>query len=678
MAKWDRQSASMDAASFKVDKRLARRRRLRMAVLLAAGGVVVALGALPAYRWLREFRLDRILESAETAARLEDWGTARDKARSVLLARHGDLGAVRVLHKALSRIGDPRAYVVALNLFLHPHATPHDQLDALRVLAVQAPQAIAASAFASLGKERQAQTASVAAITPLLRKRGEVAAAERMLRAAPELAANPDAQLELLCALCATPAPERVAEARTIFAGLASRDASPQALQALLVLGETPGGLAAGEPLPADLPAWVQRQPKASAIHHLFALHPQLDEFPSASQDCFDRAIDRFLAVNPGTLGSWLVRHKQAARVVDLLAEPAKTNAGAYIARLHALLREQRLDEAAAALAEPPKGVDRVELEVARAAAASVAKDPAAEAAAWDRALYHAAFDQTRNRFLELGQFAANLGATRAVEDSWVAAVRVGWGPIPFYQDLQPVYASLVRQGRTEDLLAMCRSLMRYEPRNPDLANNYHYLALLHGNVAPATAARTLGDLCAAHPERPEFRASLAMALLMDHQPAEALAQLPKPAAAPRVPPQSLRAIEACALLLQGDTARGRDLFVKVDWKPLLRSERAAFRRLLAELAIKDLPLPEADAPPAAGDEGEAPEWRRRLEQQQQDRKEQPAAWRQAFDRFQKERADWRKAIEQMEQERAKDVLPTLPPPDLPGAEPPEPAPKDG
>ena len=65
-------------------------------------------------------------------------------------------------------------------------------------------------------------------------------------------------------------------------------------------------------------------------------------------------------------------------------------------------------------------------------------------------------------------------------------------------------------------------------------------------------------------------------------------------------------------------------------------------------------------------------------EQQQQDRKEQPAAWRQAFDRFQKERADWRKAIEQMEQERAKDVLPTLPPPDLPDAEPPEPAPKDG
>jgi hypothetical protein len=642
MPKWTPQSTQQDLLTFsdnpKAKQQLRRRRYWILSVVLAVTGVI-GLGAKPTYLWVRTQLINRNLEAAKVAARVEDWGTARNRARSVLIARPYDFEAYRIWFQALAHMGEPRTYLVAAGLFADSRATQEDRLDALKVLALQAPQAIAFSAYASLPKEMQEEPAALAAIAPLLIQRGATAYVEKILRNSTPLSTDPAIRLELLRSLCCHPTADRVAEARAIFAELIAANASEPALEGLQILGETPGGLAPGPPLP-PLPEWVKGQPKATTLHHLLALHPAIEASPAAAETVFQQAIIRFLDVDPGTVGTWLIRFNQSARAAELLAEPAKTSPTAYIAYLHALLKEQRKAEIAATLAAPPPGYDLVDLELAKVAAARLQNDPAAETIAWNRALDGAAFDLSKNRFLELAKFADLPGAPKLVADFWVAAVRLGWGQIPMYADLKRIFASLASQGRSEDLLAMYAVLLRFEPHNPELLNNYYYLSLLHGVVRPASVVKALEDITANYPENTDFLPALAMAHLMANRPADALRLIPVMKQSKLVSPTACRALEGAALLLTDEFEAGHALFEGVNWAVFMRCESLAFRKLLNTQKFANLPLPELKELAAAPDVENLPAWR--------------------------------KAIEQHEKDRQRDVLPALPAPKIPGSDRPE------
>jgi hypothetical protein len=643
MPKWSPQTTHTDIAAFSDDPRvrkIVRRHRLIVISVVVVLLTVIGISAKPAYRAFRDYQIGRILQSAQEAARTEDWGTARNRARSVLLARPGDFDAYRIWHEALSHMNEPRTHLVAANLFVDPRSTRTDRLNALGVLARQGPEAVALGAYASLDESMREDPAALAALSPLLTRRGETTLVEKVLRESPAAATDPGMRLELLRALCAQPTAERVAEARDIFAKLIADGHSNAALEALLILGETPGGLAAGPPLPT-LPDWLRNQPEASTLHHLLAIHPSIDSVPEAADALIERAIERFLAVDPGVLGTWLIRHNRTRRAADLLAEAATTDGPAFIARLHALLRENDSTTVAELLNHPPDSVDLVDLELAKAAAARIQNNPAAEANAWTQALNHAAFDQSRNRFLEIGKYAASLNAAAAADDAWVAGIRIGWGPIPLARDLEPVLLSLATKGRSEDLLAIYRSLLRFEPHNPDLINNFYYLALIHGVVSPADAVHALTALVAAHPDRPEFRSALAMAFLVNGQPDQTLEQIPYLESSPRVSPLMRNALQGSALIVSGNPELGSPLLATINWRTFLRQESLTFRNILTELELRDLPIPDlADIQPEI-DTGTDPD-------------AVPA---------------WRRAVERLEKERANDTLPPLPIPRIPGTE---------
>jgi hypothetical protein len=645
MARWNPQTTHTDLSAFSDNPKLRRElkiRRLKIAGVIIALLAVFGFSAKPAYRAFREYRIDRNLEAAKVAARLEDWGTARDKARSVLLARPQDFTAYRIWTRALGKMGEPRTYMAAAQLFTDSRSTREDRLEALQVMALQAPQAVALSAYASLPEDLRNQAIFRAAITPLLVLRQDITIAESGLREVAQPSDEPTVRLELLRTLCARPELPRVAEARQIFADLIKSEADEQALAALLILGETPGGLAPGEPLP-DLPKWLKNQPKATALHHLIGMHPELEALPELAQRAYDSAVGRFLATEPGVLGTWLVRHGQAEMAARILKEPAKTRSDAYLAQLNALLRLNKGNELEAALAAPPDTADFVEIELVRAALAQRTGKPGVADAAWTRALNHAAFDATRNRFIEIAHAAEGFGATAAVENAWVASVRSGWGQLPLYRDLLPVFGALAAKGRSEDLLAMYRTLLRFEPYNPDLINNVNYLALLHGILPPALVAGELAKLVEAHPERPEFISALMLAEMSDGHAPAALARLPQLSDSRRVSPMMKAALEGTARVLAGETEAGTALLKGVNWRLFMRQERFLFRELLVQLKISGLPLPELEPPTMAADPDQIPAWR--------------------------------KMVERLEKERAADVLPALPALRVPGTETPVPPP---
>ncbi len=582
-------------------------------------GVLIALGfvAKPAYRAYRAQCVEANLQAARTAARQGDWAAARDKAHSVLLARGQDLEACRIWTRALGKLGTADAYAAASELFANPRATCADMLENLQMMALQGPQAVALSAYASLPPALREQVVFRAAITPLLVQRGEIALAEANLREAAQASDPPGVRLELLRVLCCQPDAARVGEGRQILADLIATKAGPEALAGLLLLGAVPGGLAAGAPLP-DLPAWLATQPQATALHHLYGMTPMLEAGPAQAQLCYRAAVVRFAASDPAALGCWLVGCGQAAMAASVLESAATTGAAAYLARLHALLALPNDPALAAALAAPPRSCDRVELELVQAAFESKRGERIAADAAWARALRGAAFDTSRNRCIDIARAAELSGAMDVAESAWVAALRVGWGPLPLYRDLLPVIASLVAKGRSEDLLVMFRCLLRLEPRNLDLQNNYYYFALLHGIMPPSQVATLLAKQVGQN-EHSACNSTLMLAEILDGRAADALERLPRLRAGKEVSPMMQRALEGTARVVAGDTAAGSALLREVDWSSFMSQERIVFRSVLLQLKSGELRLPELMVGSADADPNQAPAWRKALQRHEQD-----------------------------------------------------------
>jgi len=576
--------------------------------------LLIALGfsARPGYRAYYGYRADRSIKAAKVAASHGDWLTARDQASSALAVRENNFEAYRIWARSLAKLGEACAYTAASHVLADPRATREDQLEFLRVIVSQAPQAVALNLYAGLPKELSGQASFRAAVTPLLIQRDEIELAETSLHEVAKPTDGPDVRLELLHVLCCRPDAGRVAEARRIFADLVAGNASDEALAALPLLAAVPGGLAPGKPLP-DLPAWLKQQPNANANHHLLGLDPALEAEPEAEDRCYEVAVKQFLTTSPGPLGAWLIRHRKAEMAAKVLAEPAMSSPDAYLARLRALLVLKQKLPLEAALRKPPAGIDAVEIEIVRAKFAMLRDDSIAAAAAWTRALHSATFVTTRNRFIEIARSAEDCHATDAAENAWVEAFRLGWGPLPRYGDLFPVYASLASKGQSDDLLAMFQVMQGFEPANSELQNNVCYFSLIHGRQTPGQVAAAMGKLVEQEDD-PLFHSTLMLAEMLDGRSSDALARVPKLNGSSNVKPMMLTALEGTARILAGETEAGTALLKGVDWRGFMPQERRVFRELLLKPQIPGLPVPDVVSPKVQADSDRMPAWRHAVE----------------------------------------------------------------
>ena len=137
MAKWSPQSTPSDLVAFidepEVKKQLKTRLRITVGIVVALL-LILGFGAKPAYRAFRNHQLQSNFERAQVAARVQDWQTARDLTRSVLLAQPTHFEAFRLWSRALSELGEPRAYYAAAQLFSDERASEVDKLETLRVM----------------------------------------------------------------------------------------------------------------------------------------------------------------------------------------------------------------------------------------------------------------------------------------------------------------------------------------------------------------------------------------------------------------------------------------------------------------------------------------------------------------------------------------------------------------
>ena len=182
------------------------------------------------------------------------------------------------------------------------------------------------------------------------------------------------------------------------------------------------------------------------------------------------------------------------------------------------------------------------------------------------------------------------------------------------YGDLVPEFGLLASQGRSEDLLAVFRSLLRLEPWNKELQANYYYLGLLHESVERPMAIGALISLLDEDPERAAARSSLVFGLLMEGKGAEALGELAKIETNKGVSPMMMKALEGAAKVVSGEVDAGRLVLSGVSWDLFMPQERRAVLRILRKWDAEELPLPELAQEDVVALPKEIPAWRKALE----------------------------------------------------------------
>ena len=595
MSTWKNKQFEKDLTEWSNDPRLRRKARRRKVVLIGIIAVLVLAAVLsvkPAYRAYRNYRTDENFRAAQAAAASGDWLTARDRARSVLLVRRGDMPTVRIWFKAMKELKDPYAIDGAFAMFLNQQSQIKDKYQALDFMADEAPQAVFLVAMNCLKENERKHPEAVAPLMRFFTRRSQPLFAVGLYReAGGEQHRDAAMDLEKIRALCAALTPERLTECRRIFLGLRD-EAGPAPLQALRLLGWAQGGLDLGPDFP-DLTDWINSRPDAEPLDHLYVLQQQLVARPENQKALIDQAIKDYRGKAPVALGGWLLRFRFANEAAEILAEPAKTDADAFLTRVNCLMNTGRTAEARDLLGAPPTGMDKIKLQTAKAAVEMSAKNHQAAVVAMRAALDQAHLDNLNNRFLEIHRYAASLGLRDVADEAMVNAIRLGRGPIPLHDDIQPMLAQLAQEGRTEDILGLSRVMTFYEPTNPALRNNFLYLACLHRVMPAKECVANLVELAADRPDLPEIQASLAFACLMADQPKEAREALAKAGDSPRIPKDFRLAMEGTAAALLGDEGAARATLGKTNWKNMLAREADTFRELLASAKVANLPLPE-------------------------------------------------------------------------------------
>jgi len=594
MAKWKHIDFKKDLALWSRDPKVRRKARMRSLVGVAVAGVVVAIGlvvARPAYRAFREYRADQNLLRAQRALAQGEWMTARDRARSVLLVRRGEIVPLRIWFRALKELKDPIAVDGALGLFTHPESTFDDKAQAMDVLSQEAPHAIYLGALSMFKPEERKEPDILGPTLRFFVGRGQSRLALRLWDEADLTSPAPRVYVERVRALCAEGRPDGIAEARRIFLGLID-EPGPEPIQVVRLLARVPGGLTIGPDFP-DLEGWLATRRDAEPIDFLYAVHQRMEARPTDARTLVDQAIERYRESAPVVLGGWLVRQGYPAAAIDVLAGESGRNLEAFLSRVDGLVKLGRIEDARKAVAAAPASFDKIMVRAAEAGVETAARNFPATQAALRTALEEARFDNLRNRFFDVVESAVVLGVRDVADDAMVKGLCHGRGPIPLHDDVQPLLARLARLGRTGDILAISRSLMRNEPNHPVLLNNYFYLGCLHGVVTPAEACAELAKLADESPSRLEIYGSLAFARLKAGQPAEAEAALARAGSAPRITGDFRLAVAGTIAALRGDEVVARDTLGKTNWRNLLAIEAEGFRAILAASKVASLPLPE-------------------------------------------------------------------------------------
>jgi len=542
-------------------------------LLAVVGGCLFAYR--PALGRLRDWRAANLLDQAQELAEEGEWHEVARKAMASGQLRPS-IRALRLYFNAQGRTGDPRILGTAAVIATHPRASAADHALVISLFLDVRDLISCRRIIATLGEERRNVPAVRLQIGRFLLARGDFDAALALSERGDGGAAS--AALDLLIARrLFAHSDDALRHQGTGRVGrmLAGKDRA-RALEAMRVLATQPGaanvaglawqavqrfggdlGLAVGERLDLALLRWrIEPERRGGIVRDAVSRYGEGESL--------------------GVLLSWLLRVDAVERVVAL-TDPEAATIDVFRLRADALRQLGRYAQLATELGSAPVGFPAAELAAYQAAVFRLVGAAADEAARWQQSFSYGDLQPASNPFYTIAKIAAQVGAKDIQMEALARGLEHPVGIPPMAHELGEVFGWLAKRD-TRRLLGISRRLLRREPGNPELINNYHYLTILHGTPNAQTVA-DLSELVATFPEAVPFRGSLACGQLSTGDAAAALATLDAVAGSPDALPDAERAVYSATLFALGDKAGAEALGAGIDWTALVDGEREWFRR---------------------------------------------------------------------------------------------------
>ena len=552
--------------------------RLALGFLLLVVLALAGLAALPAYRAMKRWRADQLMDGAEKSVRQGALVDAFQAARAAYGLNPSNIRALRMLADMYEGSGAAETLAYRRALAESGQATAADRAAYLRT-AIRAGRLDWADDFLKkIGMAGRSDPEVAAIAADLLRLRGEPEKARQLeaeSAAAAQAGQKGKATLIQARGMLDSPDPAVRAAARADLFGLA-KTRQAEARDAMRLIAASSDRT---EKETQELVKLLESDPKAGATDRLLAKSLLLEIHP----DWRGAVLEEVKKLYAGgteeerlALAEFLLRFGDAEGVLQL---PFARKGRPFLLRLDALARLGRwtaIREELSKAAGEKDSLDPFFLEVFQARVSTELRELSMADLRWKQAMAKAAGNPQKLEFL--GNFAEKSGNLAMATEAYRAMVKYPAAAVPGYLGLIRVAEKRADMRQLRDIIA---DLARQLPQDPAPKNDLAYLNLLFQEKVDESlqAAR---ELVAAIPDRAAYRTTLALAYLRKNQPKEALAAYDQAEINWSNALPGWQAVRAAVLAANGRDAEARTLALSIHWDRLKPEERDLIRALRA------------------------------------------------------------------------------------------------
>jgi tetratricopeptide (TPR) repeat protein len=560
----------------------ARHARLKGRLALGLGLLVllmlIGMASLPAYRALKRWRADQLMNGAEKSVERGSLVEAYQSARSAHGLDPNNLRALRMLAEMYEGTGAREALAYRRSVAESAGATGQDRAAYLRVLIRAGRLDLADEFVRKMGVTGRADPVVAALIADLLRMRGqpeEARAVEDLAAASSVLGEKTTAELIQARGRLESPDPAERAQARATLLRIGASKV-PEARDALRILAAAPDRT---EKETREIIRLLEANPLNPAADFFLAKTLTLELRPDWRGAVLEEARKLW---SGGTeeqrtaLAEFLMRHGDAEGVLDL---PVTRQGRAFLLRLDALARLGRWptirEELVLASAEK-NALDPFFIEVFQARVAQEMREISMADVRWKQAMSKAAGNPQKLEFL--ANFAEKSGNLPMAAEAYRSMVKFPAAAVPGYLGLIRIAEKRADVRQLRDVIG---ELSRQLPEDPAPKNDLAYLNLLL-NDRIDDSLQISRDLVSALPDRAAYRTTLALAYLRKNESQKALAAYDETKIDWSAALPGWQAVRAAVLAANGQEEEARRLAASINWDRLKPQERDLVRTLRA------------------------------------------------------------------------------------------------
>ncbi|MEM9480187.1 MAG: hypothetical protein AAGA58_11100 [Verrucomicrobiota bacterium] len=533
----------------------------------------------PGVTKFRSWNAGRLLDESRRHLEKSNWSEA-ERASMASLQLHASLEAYRILFRAAKAGKSSKSLQVAISFFHHPEATRQDRLEVLDY-SLESEDLLAASHLLRAIPPEELRTAEFALrLSKVHLQQEEWDNALRIAEAFDDSSARGQFDLLLVPGLARSGETKYRDEVESRVTRLLKQPPDEYTIAMMRILANLRSDWQEKELAQTAFNCFDEASVESlTPADRLSLAKLELRIRPDSSGEIIRRVVTEFKTEARDELVEWLSQIGEWDQII-LLTDSQTLARNSFNHRMTALSRLGKLDQLWEELENPPIVVPQPVLLAVKATVAKSRGSTADSIVLWKRAFDAAEIDLGTNHFYRIATIAGQAGDSDRHLDALARGIEHPLGVPPRARKLDPLFTWIITNKGSRRLKSITYKLLRREPGNPILINNFHYLQSVFGNPAPNSLS-IMKQLVENFPENDNYKSSLALVQIKSGTPEEALQTLSLISKEFSGLNYSEKAIRCAALAAAGKPEEALPLSERIEWTLFAEDEANAYREMI-------------------------------------------------------------------------------------------------